>query len=87
MEKLDAALLLDYNNLMAEAKDFSILRSVDSILNWDMETLMPPRGISLRSLQLAQINQLQHRLITNPKIGVLLKKITEEGKDDSLSMV
>jgi len=87
MEKLDATLLLDYNNLMAEAKNFIILRSINSILNWDMETLMPPRGISLRSLQLAQISQLHHRMVTNPKIGVLLKKITEDNKYDSLNMV
>jgi carboxypeptidase Taq len=87
MENLDAALLSNYNNLMAEAKNFIILGSTNSILNWDMETLMPPRGISLRSLQLAQISQLQHRMITNSEIAVLIRKITEDNKYDSLNMV
>ncbi|MFH0897038.1 MAG: carboxypeptidase M32, partial [Candidatus Bathyarchaeota archaeon] len=53
---------------------------------WDMETLMPPRGISLRSLELAQMSQLRHRMITNPKIAALIKKIAEDNKCDSLNM-
>jgi carboxypeptidase Taq len=87
MEKLDAPLLSDYNNLMAEAKNIIILRSTNSILDWDMETLMPPRGISLRSLQLAQISQLQHRMKTNPKIAVLIKKITEDNRYETLNLI
>ena len=87
MENLDATLLSDYNYLMAEEKNIKILKLTNSILDWDMNTLMPPRGISLRSLQLAQISQLQHRMKTNSKIAVLIKKITEHNKYDSLNMV
>ena len=42
-----------YNGLMERAKDLLTLQSTSSIVYWDLETKMPPKGIQLRSQQLA----------------------------------
>lgn len=68
-------MLSDYNELMAKAKEIIVLRSAQSVLEWDMETMMPPRGINLRSLQLAQMSRVHHRMATDPEIGKLLERI------------
>lgn len=68
-------MLSDYNELMARAKDITVLKSAQSVLQWDMETKMPPRGITLRSLQLAQMSQILHRRATDPEMARLLEEI------------
>ena len=42
-----------YDILMEKAKEITTLESIASIVHWDMETKMPPKGITLRSQQLA----------------------------------
>ena len=42
-----------YSELLAIAKRLSIIGSAGSILHWDLETKMPPRGIGQRAEQLA----------------------------------
>jgi len=65
----------NYDKLLAKAKDLYTIRSARSIMEWDMETKMPPRGIGLRSQQLAMLNQIEHKISTDPEIGTLLEKI------------
>ena len=73
--EFDQSLSSDYEKLLAKAKQILILQSAQSIVHWDMETKMPPKGIELRSQQLALLSQMEHRMITDPEIGVLLGKI------------
>jgi carboxypeptidase Taq len=75
MAKAQDSLSSDYDKLMAKAKDLLILQSAASIVHWDMETKMPPKGISLRSQQLGMLSQIGYRMSTDPEIGVLLGKI------------
>ncbi len=77
-------LLPDYRKLIEREKQAMILDSANSILHWDMETKMPPRGITQRSLQLAQLAQILHRMTTDPEVGRLLKAIRESPDYDSL---
>ena len=65
----------NYEKLMSKAKDLVILQSARSIIEWDMETKMPPRAINLRSQQLAMLSQFEHRMSTDPEIGTLLEKL------------
>jgi carboxypeptidase Taq len=65
-----------YAELMEKAKDLFILQSAGSIVYWDMETKMPPRGINLRSQQLALLQKIGHRMLTDPEIGKLIEKIS-----------
>ncbi|MEA2089517.1 MAG: carboxypeptidase M32 [Thermoproteota archaeon] len=75
MAKATETLRYTYNKLMRKAKEIAILGSAASIIHWDMETKMPPKGITLRSQQLAMLSQIEHRMSTDPEIGTLLEKI------------
>jgi len=66
-----------YDALMEKAKAVTILQSTEAIMNWDMETKMPPKGITLRSEQLAMLSGIEHRMSTDRQIEDLLEKIVD----------
>ncbi|MCJ7632910.1 carboxypeptidase M32 [Candidatus Bathyarchaeota archaeon] len=78
-------LVSNYEKILARNKELSILQSTESIMHWDMETKMPPNGVNLRSLQLAQLSQIEHRLATARQIGILLERIEKHHDYTSLS--
>ena len=75
----------DYNALMEKAKELVILMSAESVVSWDMETMMPPKGINLRSQQLSLLSVLEHKMSTDPEIGTLLQKIKRSPEYDKLA--
>lgn len=77
----------DYNRLMEKAKDLAILVSTESIVGWDMETMMPPKAIKLRSQQLSLLSVIEHKMSTDPEIGALLQKIKRNPEHDKLDDV
>jgi carboxypeptidase Taq len=77
----------NYNKLMQKIKDITILQSAQSIIGWDMETMMPPKGIKLRSQQFALLSKIEHKMSTNPEIGELLTKIQRHPEYDKLDKV
>lgn len=70
----------DYAKLLERNKELAIIDSAGSILSWDMETKMPPRGVELKSQQLAFIQKISHQTLTNPKNDNEIKAI-ENNKD------
>ncbi len=56
----------EYKELMEKVKDLLVFASAESIISWDMETMMPPRAIKLRSEQLAMLMRIDHRMTTDP---------------------
>ena len=87
MAQLTETLGSDYDRLMEKAKGILVLESIRSIILWDMETKMPPKGINLRSQQLALLGQTEHKRCTDPEIGMLLKRIMRPPDYDSLSQL
>ena len=75
----------NYDKLLTRAKDLVILQSARQIVGWDTRTKMPPKGIGLRSQQLALLSQFEHRMSTDPEIGTLLDKIERHPDYASLS--
>jgi len=69
---------------MEKTKDLFILQSASSIVHWDMETMMPPKAIQLRSQQLALLSRIEHKMSTDPEIGALLEEIMRHAKYDKL---
>ncbi len=61
-----------YTELIDRVRQVSLLRATGSLLGWDQETMMPPRGLPMRSRQLAQLARLSHAMFTDPRIGELL---------------
>lgn len=70
-----------YNELMSRMKEYILLRSATQIVQWDLETYMPPKGMMLRSEQLSQLYKILHRTSTDPKIGQLLEQIEKASKE------
>jgi len=75
----------DYDKLMEKGKKIMVLESIANLILWDMETKMPPKGINLRSQQLAFLKQIEHKTTTDPDIGTLLKKIKGHPNYNSLN--
>jgi carboxypeptidase Taq len=74
-----------YDELLARAKSMAVIHSMASMMNWDSETYMPPRGIGIRSEQLALLHLLAHRELTDPKFLQLLSTIESDKNVESLS--
>jgi carboxypeptidase Taq len=64
-----------------------VFQSIRSLVGWDMETMMPPKAIGLRSQQLALLSRIEHKMVTDPKMGILLEKIVRHPKYDKLDDV
>src|SRR4030066_734135 len=73
-----------YKKLLAKTKDLIILQSAEGIIHGDMETMMPPKAVEQRSLQLALLSRISHKMSTDPQIGKLLKQITANPDYDKL---
>jgi carboxypeptidase Taq len=80
-------LLSNYKKLMEKVKESIVFISTQSIMQWDMETMMPPKAIGLRSQQLALLSGIQHKMETDPQIGKLLESIERHPDHDSLDAV
>lgn len=76
-----------YKELIKKNKDLIVLGSTQAIISWDMETMMPPRAVSLRSEQLALLSKINHKMSTAPEIGKLLNKIIQNDYYDSLGEI
>lgn len=81
------ALESNYKKLMEKVKNLLIFQSAMSIIHWDMETMMPPKAINLRSQQLALLSALEHRMSTDPEIGKLLEAIMQSPRYEELNQV
>jgi len=74
-----------YAILMERCKEIFVLGSSVSILHWDMETKMPPKGLGMRAEQLSALELLIHKKLTDPEIARLLEAC--EGETSSYDAV
>jgi carboxypeptidase Taq len=60
---------------MAELTD---LRTASSLLEWDQQTMMPPRGAGSRAESLATLERISHAMFTSPETGKLIEAAAAE---------
>src|SRR4030065_623051 len=65
----------DYDTLMKKSKELAVVQSAESIIGWDMETMMPPKAIKLRSEQFSLLSTIEHKMSTDQEIGSSLAEI------------
>jgi carboxypeptidase Taq len=87
MSNITGTLKSNYDTLLAKNKEVVILATARSIIYWDMETKMPPKGIEMRSQQLAMLSQIIHRMSTDPEIEKILSNIEKHQDYDALNEV
>ena len=51
------------------------LRAVIGLLNWDLETIMPPGGSAGRGHQVATLTSIAHEIFTSDQVGQLLEQL------------
>ena len=74
-----------YDRLMDKYREAALVGSAMNLMNWDLETYMPPQGIALRSSQLNVLQRIRHRMIVSGEVGSLLQE--SENEADSLDSV
>ncbi len=68
-----------YDTLLGLIREMGQLESVESVLDWDQETFMPPNGLPARAEQLSLIAGLVHERRTHSKVGELLAQLDGQG--------
>lgn len=58
-----------YRRLEQRARQIAFISSASELLSWDLETYMPPKGLSFRAEQLAYLSGQAHRLWTAKAVG------------------
>jgi carboxypeptidase Taq len=76
-----------YRKLLEKSKSLVVLGSAEAMISWDMETMMPPRGVYLRSEQLSLLSQIHHKMGSAPATGKLLNSLTRSRQYETLSEV
>ncbi|QDT33273.1 carboxypeptidase M32 [Thalassoglobus polymorphus] len=66
-----------YTKLVEHLKGLGLLRSCASVLGWDEQTNLPPKGAEHRANQLALLAGLSHDRATDPVIGELLDQLAD----------
>jgi carboxypeptidase Taq len=87
MVSTDSSVKKLYDEMLEGAKELLVLQSAAGIVSWDMETKMPPRGLSLRSQQLALLGVIGHKMLADPKNEKLLDAIEKAPGYASLDQV
>src|SRR5690625_1567262 len=77
-----------YQLLHDRFKRIGALSGAQSMLYWDMATMMPPGGAQARGEQLAALQLVQHELLVAPEVEDLLAQaaaeVTGEATDGDL---
>lgn len=70
-----------YTALLERLQDVKNLENAGAILDWDMNTKMPPQGAEARGAQLSTISKIHHELFTADETLALLEAAAEELAD------
>lgn len=61
-----------YENLCQIAREIALLGSSASVLGWDQETYLPPKGVAYRAQQIALLETRAHALATGTRFRKML---------------
>ncbi|OGC89172.1 MAG: peptidase M32 [candidate division Zixibacteria bacterium RBG_16_53_22] len=67
------------NELYRNIREISILRSCESLLDWDERTYMPRNASEHRGNQMALLAGIAHERFVSPRIGELIGNLTNDG--------
>ena len=69
----------DYQEFISRGKDIHKIGALQGHLGWDQETIMPPNGAQSRGEILSWLAKEQHLRTTDPKLGELVEKLSNDG--------
>lgn len=71
-----------YQQLVEHIKEAGVLGSVQELLGWDEETMLPTGATELRALEKGTLAAVTHKLLTNDDIGKLIHQSKKEKLND-----
>jgi carboxypeptidase Taq len=75
---MNSNLKKNYDELLMKTKELAVLQSTTALVNWDMETKMPPKALNLRSQQIAMLEVMGHKMLTSPALGATIEGIEKD---------
>src|SRR5437660_5506123 len=54
------------------------LRTINQLLEWDQQTMMPPRGVQTRAESLATLQRIRHEMFVSDEVGRLIETAAGE---------
>ena len=75
-----------YDQMLETSREIRLLGSIDSLLGWDQETMMPKGGAEYRARQLALLARLRHEQFTSQRMGELIAECESEFNTDEDTM-
>jgi len=67
-----------YKKLEEYFCEYTALKEIDSLLNWDSAVLMPKKAINQRARQSSILGKKMHQVQTSPKVRDLIEEINKE---------
>jgi len=74
-----------YSKLMEILKEIRLLRSIEGVLYWDLNTYMPSKGLKYRSNQFNWLQTRIHKIWTGEKFKSLLMECIENPEHDEIA--
>lgn len=74
-----------YAELIGRMRELALLESCGSLLHWDQQTYMPPKGAGHRAEQFGTLAGLVHRQFVAPEVGDLLAEAEAREVADPLA--
>jgi carboxypeptidase Taq len=65
------------NELLQLWHEICDLKSLENLMDWDQQTVMPAGAIEARMYQIATLQGIQHERISKPHMGELIKKLED----------
>ena len=76
---------VEYEQLIERMNEIQDLSGAASVLSWDLETYLPPKGLGHRARQLSTLSGLIHSKATDSEVGRLLDALERAPTSESLS--
>lgn len=70
-----------YKKLEERFSDYTALKSIDALLNWDASVMMPEQGVAQRARQAAVLGVKMHTILTDADTGQWIQKAQDEKLD------
>ena len=64
-----------YEELLSIVKKAGILSSVEGVIGWDQQTMMPKGEAAIRGMQMGLLSTLVHEMFTQERVGELLTEL------------
>ena len=71
-----------YQEYVSQMRRIADIRNANALLQWDQETLMPPKGAAIRGQQISTLSEVAHHYFSDEGLGGILKELSSRNDLD-----